>query len=129
MAWGGCRSIWIPGWFPLLTNKLTAWQLRYKSSGLKKQDAETVARACRAHGFARMDYPTGPVRVSAIFILPPKRRSWDGDAWLKSTLDALVKAEIMKDDGMRYARSGTTDFARSMFDISQGTLLFLEVQP
>jgi hypothetical protein len=61
---------------------------------------------------ARILPAKGKRRVSLHLTLAPRQRAADPDAFWKSTLDALVAAELLTDDNRQSVELGTVTFDR-----------------
>lgn len=95
-------TLTIPKWKPTSVNRLLSghWSKGYR---LKKQDANRVALEARAAGIPTA---TGSRRVSVTVTVCGRGRSPDADGVLKSLLDSLVAAKLLRDDGPAWMELG-----------------------
>lgn len=91
----------IPDWRPTPLNELLG--NRHKAGRLKKVDRNMVAVYAFA---AKIPAATCPRRVDLVVRPCKGQRRVDGDALWKSTLDALVHAELLLDDTTELCRPG-----------------------
>jgi len=89
-----------------------------KAAGMKRKDADVVARACLVYGVPKA---TGPRRVG-LAITGRFRRLPDPDSPLKSCLDALSRAGAILDDDAGRCRWDVPTFARG----PKATIITLE---
>jgi Holliday junction resolvase RusA-like endonuclease len=91
-----------------------------KAARLKRQDRFMVAHHARLQGIPPA---TAKRRVSLVLTLAPRQRAGDPDAYWKSTLDALVHADLLLDDNRQGVELGTVEFQRGPM---RGTEIRLE---
>jgi Holliday junction resolvase RusA-like endonuclease len=109
----------IPSWQPTPLNKLL--KAHWGTAGrLKRVDRQMIAGYCKAN---RIPTAQGPRAVKLTITLAPKQRAADPDAYWKSTLDALVEAQMLIDDNRQYCRCAGVDFERGT---ERATLIELE---
>ena len=98
--------ITIPNWHPVRINTLLSTHPKGRSR-LKRIDANLVA----AYGL-RIPRATTKRTVRITIQLEPRQRGADPDNYLKSTLDALVKAKLLIDDSRKWCRCEPVEFVR-----------------
>jgi hypothetical protein len=88
----GRYTVRIFGWQPQRLNDLMHchWS---KKNRLKKSDRDIVA-----YYASWIPKAVGKRRVTLTITLGPRQRGGDVDAWWKSTLDALVCCQLLRDD-------------------------------
>ena len=98
----------IDKWNPATVNKLLGchWAT---AARLKKVDARMIGHYCKAN---RIPIAQGAREVSLTITIAGRGRPPDPDAFWKSTLDALVQAEMLVDDSMRFVRQGPVTIER-----------------
>lgn len=101
------HEIRIEGWAPTPLNRLLG--NHHAAARLKKLDREYVILHAR---LARVSRATGRRRVSLRITLPPRQRRWDPDALWKSSLDALVHANMLRDDCPKWCELGQVEYVR-----------------
>lgn len=101
------QTLTIHGWLPARLNQLIGH--RRKAAALKKRDRIAVAVAARFQGIVGAK---GPRRVAVELTFGKGERSGDPDAYLKSLLDALVKAGLLTGDTYRQVRWSQPEFRR-----------------
>jgi hypothetical protein len=113
-------ALWIPEWFPALTNKLLTCHWA-KAGRLKQADKDVVALY-----FGRSGIPTAlsKRRVDLHFIVPEGKRRWDEDAAWKSGLDSLAACQALRDDGPKWCKQGDVFWSRAMSE-AWGTQILL----
>ena len=101
------QTLTIHGWLPARLNQLLgSWRL---AGALKKRDRIKVANAARMQGAVPA---AGPRRVTIELTFAKGERSGDPDAYLKSTLDALVQARLLVGDTHRQVQWSQPVFRR-----------------
>lgn len=117
------EQMWIRGWHPTPLNKLIGCH-RMAADRRKKADAKMIAGyAALGRLRGELTPAKGKRRVRLEIVLGKGQRMCDPDAYSKSLLDALVHAELLKDDRDRYCRMEPVTFARAK---EWGTLIQLE---
>lgn len=91
------HTLWVPHWHPAPLNQLVGH--RMKAGRLKKTDRDMVAAYALLQ---RTPKASGKRRVQLEIVLGKGQRKHDPDAFFKSLLDALVKAELLVDDSDRW---------------------------
>jgi Holliday junction resolvase RusA-like endonuclease len=109
----------IDRWQPATLNKLLGCHWA-SAARLKKTDKNMVGHYCNTN---RVPLANGPREVRLTITLAPKQRAPDPDAYWKSTLDALVHAQMLIDDNRQYCRPGVVNFVRGT---ERSTLIELE---
>jgi Holliday junction resolvase RusA-like endonuclease len=109
----------IDRWQPALLNDLMGhWA---KAHRLKAIDRKMVAGYCRIN---RIPLANGRREVRlTVTLAPSQRNAPDPDAFWKSTLDALVHADMLIDDCQEYCRMGGVTFEKGS---DKSTLIELE---
>ena len=139
----GTWKLTIPGWTPVLLNKLRSAH-HIKANRMKKADAEMVAFYANLQQIPRVrivrsDQPrttgtgkptvgkliagTGPRRrVSIHIVLPKGERRGDRDGYYKSALDSLVACQRLVTDSPVWSEEGGVTFDRAPVRATQITL-------
>lgn len=98
----------VPDWLPISVNYLMRAR-GYALRRRKQQDAQLIA----TYAFlAQIPKATGRRRVSARYVCSRKSRP-DADNLLKSLLDGLVAAGMLRDDRHEFVELGQYEFADS----------------
>jgi hypothetical protein len=105
----GTYRITIPGWVPTPLNQLVGGHWRGRWGHKKRAKAMVLLHAWKDH----IPLATGRRRVGIVITLPKGQRRWDPDCFWKSTLDALVAARLLKDDGPKWCELGTVSYERT----------------
>ena len=107
------HTLWIPRWHPHLQNEWDGrhWSVRAK---MKKEDRLMVCVYGRISRFGGVEIPvaTSKRRVMFRFVFPKGKRRFDGDAPIKSGLDALVHAKLLRNDSPRWCELAPVEYAR-----------------
>ena len=97
----------IERWHPATVNKLMG---HWRTAGrLKRVDKNMIGFYCKAN---RIPIAQGAREVALTITISGPGRPPDPDAFWKSTLDALVQAEMLIDDSMRFVRHGPVNIVR-----------------
>lgn len=98
----------IPGWTSTPLNKLMTvhWGT---AARCKKADVQVVGNAKMAAG---VPDATTKRRIEIIVIYPKGQRQYDKDAFLKSLLDAMVRAKVLVNDSPAWADYDLPEYAR-----------------
>ena len=107
---GGARfEVTIPGWHPTTLNELMNCHVM-KAGRLKDADKLNIAEACYR---GNVTAAIGKRRVSLIVTYAKGARRHDKDAWWKSTLDALVRCQALRNDSVHWVEHGAIEYVRA----------------
>lgn len=106
---GVVHTLVIDGWHPSTLNQLIRCHWA-KAARLKRSDREIVWAEAIVQRVARAE---GRRRVDLVIDVERGQRRPDRDAWWKSTLDALVGAGLLIDDGPRWCVTGYVSYRRT----------------
>ncbi len=104
----GAHRLEIIGWLPPRLNQFTDrhWSVRKRAKDGARAMIGTYIR------LGGTPPARGKRRVSLWICLPPGRRRPDPDAYWKVTLDCLVAAKALVDDGPRWCELGPVEYGR-----------------
>ena len=106
---GVVHTLVIDGWHPSTLNQLMRCHWG-KSARMKRADREIVWAEALVQRVAKAE---GRRRVDLVIDVEKGQRRPDRDAWWKSTLDALVGAGLLVDDGPRWCVPGSVSYRRT----------------
>lgn len=100
-------TITIPQWHPATNNQLL--EGRWQAAKYKRSDRSVVAYYSKKSKCPKAE---GKRLVGLFIMLKKGQRGADVDAYHKSLLDALVKAEMLVDDNSNWAELSPVEFER-----------------
>lgn len=119
MSW----IISVPHWHPARLNEL----LGHWAAGarLKKRDRNMIAHYARQE---RIPVARGKRRVDICIILQKGQRAADVDAYHKSTLDALKKSGMIKDDNRQQCEITPVTFDRGTDNVWGTRIILTDIE-
>ncbi len=122
---GKQHAMYIPNWMPATVNQIYDRHF-WVGAELKKRDKRLVGAFAGMQGTQTIDRDR-PIkrRVSLVIRLAKGKRAADPDAYWKSTLDALVHADLLRNDSHVWCEHGGVIFERSK-TAEFGTTIILE---
>jgi Holliday junction resolvase RusA-like endonuclease len=102
------HTLTIPDYHPTRLNDLLNchWAAAAKK---KRVDRDVISLYARMQEIPQAETKR---RVSMMLTLAPRQRAGDNDAFWKTTLDALVKCGLIRDDNRQWCELGQVTFKR-----------------